>query len=59
MEQTIYAEKIYKHNFTEPNKKLVLSLHYNGDNSLLFVNGGEELQFKAQTFSNDIKGEIF
>ena len=24
---TIYAEKLYKHNFTEPNKKFVLSLH--------------------------------
>ena len=45
---TIYAEKIYKHNFTEPNKKFVLSLYYNGYNSYLFVNGGEELQFKAK-----------
>ena len=44
---TIYAEKLYKHNFTEPNKKFVLSLHYNGDNSYLFVNGGEELKFKT------------
>ena len=35
---TIYAENIYKHNFTEPNKKFVFSLHYNGDNSYLFVN---------------------
>ena len=26
---TIYAEKIYKQNFTERNKKFVLSLHYN------------------------------
>ena len=30
---TIYAEKSYKHNFTTPNKKFVLSLHCNGDNS--------------------------
>ena len=30
---TIYEEKIYKHNFTEPNKKFVLSLHYNFSNS--------------------------
>ena len=56
---TIYAEKVYKHNFTEPNKKFVLSLHYNGDNGHLFVNGGEELMFKAKTFSNEIKGKIF
>ena len=38
---TIYAEKIYKHNFTTPNKKLALSLHYDGDTSYLFVNGRE------------------
>ena len=30
---TVYAEDIYKHNFTEPNKNFVLSLHYNGDDS--------------------------
>ena len=45
---TIYAEKSYKHNFTTPNKKFVLSLHYNGDNSYLFVNGGEELKIKTK-----------
>ena len=52
---TIYTEKIYKHNFTEPNKKFVLSLHYNGDDSYLFVNGGEKLKFKAKTFSGQVK----
>ena len=30
---TIYAEKKYFRNFTEPDVKFVLSLHYNGDNS--------------------------
>ena len=44
---TIYAEKIYKTNFTEQSKKFVSSLHYNGDNSYLFVNGGQELKFKS------------
>ena len=29
---TINAEKMYKTNFTEPDKKIVLSLHCNGDN---------------------------
>ena len=56
---TIYAEKIYKHNFTEPSKNFVLSLHYNGYDSYLFVNGGEELKLKAKTFSDKINGEIF
>ena len=55
---TIYAEKIYKYNFTEPNKKFVLSLHYDGDDSYLFVNGGEELKFKAKTFSDQVKQNI-
>ena len=41
---TLYAEKIYSQNFTQPNKKFVLSLHYNHDNdSYLFVNGKQEL----------------
>ena len=45
---TVYAEKIYKTNFTQADKKFVLSLHYNGDNSYLFVNGTQELKFKAK-----------
>ena len=34
---TIYAEKMFYRNFTDPGKKFILSLHYNGDNSHLFV----------------------
>ena len=30
-------------------KKFVLSLHYNGNNSYLFVNGRQELNFKCKT----------
>ena len=41
-ETTIYAEKMYKTDFTEQNKKFVLSLHCNGDNSYLLVNGVEQ-----------------
>ena len=46
--KTIYAEKLYKINFTEKNKKFCLSLHYNGANSYLFVNGKEIYRFKAK-----------
>ena len=46
---TIYVEKNYYRNFTDPGKTFVLSLHYNGDNSYLFVNGRQELKFKAKT----------
>ena len=44
---TIYVEKNFHRNFTDPGKKFVLSLHYNGDDSYLLVNGREELKFKA------------
>ena len=43
---TIYTEKMFYRNFTDPGKKFILSLDYNGDNSYLFVNGREELKFK-------------
>ena len=46
--RTIYAEKVYKTNFTEPYKKFVLSLHYNVGNSYLFANGVQELKFKTK-----------
>ena len=46
---TIYAEKMFYRNFTDPGHKFVLSLHYNGDDSYLFVNGRQELKFKAKT----------
>ena len=48
-DSTIYAEKMFYRNFTDPGKKFVLSLIYNGDNSYLFVNGREELKFKTKT----------
>ena len=41
---TIYAEKMFYRNFTGPGHKSVLSLHYNGNNSYLFVNGRQELK---------------
>ena len=44
-----YMQKKYSQKFTQPNKKFVLSLHYNGNDSYLFVNGKQELKFKAKT----------
>ena len=46
---TIYAEKNFYRNFTDPGKKFMLSLHYNGGDSYLFVNGRQELKFKCKT----------
>ena len=42
------AEKMYSVNFTEHNKKFCPSLHYNGANSYLFVNGKEINKFKPK-----------
>ena len=42
---TIYKEKNFYRNFTDFGKKFILSLHYNGDDSYLFVNGRQELKF--------------
>ena len=45
---TIYAERSYSPNFNIENKVFCLSLHYNGDDSYLFVNGKNVLKFKAK-----------
>ena len=52
---TVYAGKMYSPNFTVDKKTFCLSLHYNGDNSYLFVNGREVTKFKANN-SELIKG---
>ena len=48
LEHTLTAEKMYSINFTVTNKNFYLSLHYNGANSYLFVNGTEIYRFKAK-----------
>ena len=45
---TLYAEKNFYRNFTDFGKKFMLSLHYNGDDSYLFVNGSQELNLKLK-----------
>ena len=46
---TVYSEKTYSPNFTIENKTFCLSLHYNGDNCYLFVNGKRLLNLKQKT----------
>ena len=48
LQHTVSAEKMYSINFTEINKKFCLSLHYNKENSSLFVNGTEIYKFKSK-----------
>ena len=48
LEHTLTAKKMYSINFTVTNRKCCSSLHYNGANSYLFVNGTEIYKFKAK-----------
>ena len=48
LEHTLTAEKMYSINFRVTKKLFCLSLHYNGENSYLFVNGTEIYKFKAK-----------
>ena len=45
---TLTAQAKYPINFTQSGKRFILSLHYNGSNSFLFVNATEIYQFKAK-----------
>ena len=47
-DDTLTAEVKYPINFTQPKKRFVLSLHYNGSNSFLFVNATKIYQYKAK-----------
>ena len=47
-EHLLSAEKMYSINFSKVNTKFCLSLHYNGANSYLFVNGTEIYKFTAK-----------
>ena len=46
-EHSLFAEKMYLIHFTKVNTKFCLSLHYNGANSNLFLNGTEIHKFIA------------
>ena len=48
LESNLTAEKMYSINFTVTKRKFCLSLHYNGGNSYLFINGTEIIKFKAK-----------
>ena len=48
LEHALTAEKMYSITFTVTKKKFCLSLHYNGTNSYLFVNGKEIIKLKVK-----------
>ena len=45
---SLTAEAKYPINFTKSNRRFVLSLHYNGSDSFLFVDATKIYQFKAK-----------
>ena len=47
---TIYAQKTYFISFTKSKTRFCLSLHYNGNNNYLIVNGTEIRKFKAKKY---------
>ena len=49
-ENALSAEKMYWINFTKINIKFCLSLHYNGANSYLFINGTKINKFTAKDY---------
>ena len=48
LEHALSAEKMYSINFTLTKERFCLSLHYNGANRYLFVNGTEIYKFKGK-----------
>ena len=50
LNHTLTAEKMYSINFMVTTNTFCLSLHENGVNSYLFVNGTEIYKFKAKDF---------
>ena len=48
LEHTLTVEILHSINLTKNNTKFCLSLHYNGTNSYLFVNGTGMIKFKAK-----------
>ena len=48
LQHTLSVEKLYSINFTEKNKTFYLSMHYNKENSYLFVVGTEIIKFKSK-----------
>ena len=49
LDDTLTAEAKYPINFTQPIKRFVVSLHYNGSNNFLFVNAIKMCQLKAKS----------
>ena len=45
---TLTAEAQYSVNFSRSNRKFCLSMHYNGNNSFLYVNATKIYRFKAK-----------
>ena len=56
---TLIAEAKYPINFAQSGKRFLLTVHYNGSNSFLFVNATKVYQFKAKTSEIKILCTVF
>ena len=59
MEALDHQKKRFSINFTKANTKVCLSLHYNADNSYLFVNEKEIFKFKADNKNVNFPTQFF
>ena len=63
MEALVHQRKVLSINFSKANTKFFLSLHYNADNSYLFVNGKEIFKLKPTmkklTFDINFVSEVY
>ena len=62
MESLVHQKKIFSINFSKARTRLCLSLHYNGDNNYLFVNGKESMFrqiIKMSTFHPNFEHEAY
>ena len=59
MEALVHQKKKLSINFSKANTKLCLSLHYNGDNSYLFVNEKEIFKVKDDNKNVNIPTQFY
>ena len=52
-------EKKFSINFSDTNTKFCLSLHYNADNSYLFVNGKEIFKFRSDNKNINLSTQFY
>ena len=58
-DKVVTAEKGFNINISNPKTKFCWSLHYNGDNSYLFLNRRDIYKFKADNKNVSLTNSVF